>query len=160
FRRILWAYYGTGLGREAAQTALDAARTRPWFAKLGLPSTLPAPAELDPGLRAFMQQAAAFDPLAVAQSVRVPVLTIFGAKDATAPVALGLENLIQAYARGGNQNVTFVLLPNAGHGMELVEGPVECHECAEREMAATHRWNTAPGFFEAMTSWLQKYVLP
>lgn len=159
FRRILWAYYGTGLGRDAAQVALDTARTQPWFSKLGLPPALPSPAELDPVLRTFMQQAAAFDPLAVAQRVRVPVLAIFGAKDSTAPVALGLENLIQAYARSGNRNVEFVLLPNAGHGMQLVTAEVECHECAEREMATTHRWNTAPGFFEAMTSWLQKYVV-
>jgi len=159
YRRIVWAYYGTGLGREAALSALEIARNRQWFSKLGLSPALPTPAELDPGLRAFMQQAAESDPVGIAQRVNVPVLAIFGAKDSTQPVSLGIENLIQAYARAGNRNATFVLLPDGGHGMELVTGGVECHECAEKEMEATRRWNTAPGFFEAMTSWLRKYVL-
>ena len=156
YRRVTWAYFGTGLGRDAAQAALDTYKDRPWFKKLALPPTLSTPDKLDPALRAFMESAAAYDPLAVAQTLKVPVLSIFGAKDSTLPVSSSLQNLIQAYARGGNRRAEFILIPNAGHGMELVTGDVECHDCSEKAMAESGQWNTAPGFFEAMNDWLKR----
>jgi pimeloyl-ACP methyl ester carboxylesterase len=155
YRRVVWAYLGTGLGREAAETATTIAKDRPWFRKLGLPPVVAKPETLDPALREFMRQAATYDPLAVAQSVKVPVLTIFGAKDAIQPTSLSLENLIQAYARGENPSATFALFANAGHGLQVVDTPTECHECSEREMERTHHWNAAPGFFTTMTDWLR-----
>lgn len=160
YRRVVWAYYGTGLGREAAQAALDVAKTRPWFAKQHLAAVLPTLDQLDPGLRAFMRNAAQEDPLAVAAAVKVPVLTIFGAKDGIQPVAIGLENLIQAYARGGNTRASFALFPDAGHGLQVVTEPVECHECAEKALMQTHTWDAAPGFFDLMTRWLKTVAGP
>ncbi|MEO7038955.1 MAG: alpha/beta hydrolase, partial [Candidatus Elarobacter sp.] len=154
YRRVVWAYFGTGLGRDAAESALAIARDRPWFKKLGLSPTLNPPETLDPSLLAFMRQAAHYDPLAIAQAVKVPALVIFGAKDSIAPASLSLENLIQAYARGGNRKASFALFPNAGHGLQVVTAPVECHECSEREMQTTQHWDAAPGFFKLMLDWL------
>jgi uncharacterized protein len=155
YRRVVWAYLGTGLGREAAQAALDAVKTRPWFVKLGLSPTLGTPDSLDPASRQFFRDAATYDPLAVAQAVRVPILSIFGGKDTIAPASLSIQNFMQAYARGGNAKAAFRLFPDAGHGLQVVTTPVECHECSEREMMQTKRWNAAPGFFSTMTDWLR-----
>ena len=154
YRRVVWAYFGTGLGREAAESALSIAKDRPWFKKLGLSPTLNAPESLDPSLRTFMRQSALGDPLAIAQSVTVPVLTIFGEKDSIASASLSLENLIQAYARGKNRNASFALFPNAGHGLQVVTTPTECHECSEQELERTQRWDAAPGLFKLMLDWL------
>ena len=159
YRRVVWAYFGTGLGREAAESALAIAKDRPWFTKLGLAATLSSPDSLEPSLREFMRQAAVFDPLAVAQSVKVPVLSIFGAKDSIAPASLSIENLAQAYARGGAGKATLLLFPDAGHGIQVVTAAAECHACSEREMERTQHWDAAPGFFTAMTDWLQRVVL-
>lgn len=157
FRRVLWAYYGTGLGREAAQTAYAIAKTRPWFAALQLPPAMQSPDQLDPGLRAFMQEAAIYDPLAVAQRVRVPVLYIFGAKDSIVPAAESLENLMQASARG-KVRASFRLFADAGHGLQRVTGARECHECSMKTQMATGVWDVVPGFFDAMKSWLASVV--
>lgn len=155
FRRVLWAYYGTGLGAPAAQSAFDIAKTKSWYKKQQLPPALSRPDQLDPGLRAFMQEAAAYDPLAIVSSLKVPALFIFGARDSIVPVDTSLQNLIQAAGRSGNKSATFLLFPNAGHGLEVVTTPRECHECAEKEMERTQRWNAAPGLFDQMLSWLR-----
>jgi pimeloyl-ACP methyl ester carboxylesterase len=63
--------------------------------------------------------------LVVAQAVKVPVLSIFGGKDAIAPASLSMESLMQAYARGGNVKAAFRLFPDAGHGLQVVTAPVE-----------------------------------
>jgi hypothetical protein len=35
-----------------------------------------------------------------------------------------------------------------------VSTPTECHDCAEKDMLRTGKWNVAPGVFEAMIGWL------
>ncbi len=159
FRRVLWAYYGTGLGREAIQAAMNIVKRDRWYREEGLPQTVPDPDSLDPALRSFMRQAATYDPLAVARSVRVPVLIIYGAKDAVVPAEQSLANLLVAYAAGGNKRVSFAFFPDAGHGLERVATERECHECSERTMAQTGVWDATPGFFTTMDAWLRANVL-
>ena len=58
FRRVVWAYYGTGLGRDAAQAAMDIVKGDRWYKDAKLPDVVADPASLDPELREFMRQAA------------------------------------------------------------------------------------------------------
>lgn len=159
FRRVLWAYYGTGIGREAAQSAMNIVKNDRWYKDAQLPTTVADVGSLDPALREFMQQAETYDPLSVARQVRVPVLSIFGAKDAVVPVSQSLANLIAAYKAGGNTRASFALFADAGHGLERVTSDRECHECAERSMGQGHGWDTVPGFFDLMDAWLEEYVV-
>jgi hypothetical protein len=159
FRRVLWAYYGTGLGREAAQAAMDIVKNDRWYKEEGLPQTVADPGSLDPSLRSFMRQAATYDPLAVARSVRVPVLIVFGAKDAVVPAEASLANLLVAYSAGGNDSASFALFPDAGHGLERVASERECHECSERAMVQSGIWDATPSFFSCMDAWLQANVV-
>jgi len=159
FRRVLWAYYGTGLGREAAQAAMDIVKQDRWYKDEQLPQTVAEPSSLDPGLLSFMRQAATYDPLAVARRVHVPVLVIFGAKDTVLPAEESLANLVIAYSAGGNRTVSFALFPDAGHGLQRVATQRECHECSERTMAQTGVWDAARGFFDVMDTWLQANVV-
>jgi pimeloyl-ACP methyl ester carboxylesterase len=157
FRRVLWAYYGTGLGREAAQSAMNVVKGDRWYKDAKLPDTVAMPDELDAGLRAFMRQAAAYDPLQVARSVRVPVLSVFGAKDSIVPAAESLANLIAAYGAGGNTRASFALFPDAGHGIQRVTAERECHDCSFAALK-DGTWDAAPGFFELMDDWLKRTV--
>ena len=153
FRRVLWAYYGTGYGRDAAQAAHDKAKTRPWFAALKFDAALGTPDTIDPGLREFMRQML-YDPARAAERVTVPVLIVFGAKDSLAPVDDGVARLMLAYARGKNPHVDFAVFPNGGHGLQLVNGESECHECFENDLEAG-RYVPVPGYIERMTAFLR-----
>ncbi|HEY0396680.1 MAG TPA: alpha/beta fold hydrolase [Candidatus Elarobacter sp.] len=153
FRRVLWAYYGTGYGRDAAQAAYDKARTRPWFSALKLDAALGTPETIDPGLREFMRQML-YDPARTAERVTVPVLVVFGAKDSLAPVDDGVARLMLAYARGKNPHVEFAVFANGGHGLQLVSGESECHECFEKDLEAG-RYVPVPGYIERMTAFLK-----
>jgi pimeloyl-ACP methyl ester carboxylesterase len=159
FRRVLWAYYGTGLGRDSAQAAMDIVKNDQWYKEEQLPQIVADPDSLDPALRSFMQQAATYDPLAVARRVHVPVLTIFGAKDAVVPAQESLANLIAAYSAGGNTHASFALFPDAGHGLERVATERECHECSERAMTQSGVWDSVPGFLDLMDAWLRANVV-
>jgi hypothetical protein len=159
FRRVLWAYYGTGLGREAAQAAMDIVKDDRWYKEEALPQTVADLDSLDPGLRSFMREAATYDPLAVARSVRVPVLIIFGAKDSVVPAAESLANLLVAYSAGGNRQASFALFPDAGHGLQRVATERECHECSERAMMQSGVWDATPGFLDRMDTWLRAHVV-
>ena len=154
FRRVLWAYYGTGVGRDAAQAALERAKSRPWFGDLKFDATLGTPETIDPGLREFMRQML-YDPARTAEQVTVPVLVVFGAKDSLAPVGDGVARLMLAYARAKNARAEFAVFPSAGHGLQLVAGDSECHECFEKDLEAG-RYVAAPGYFERMTAFLAR----
>jgi pimeloyl-ACP methyl ester carboxylesterase len=158
YRRVLWAYYGTGTGREAAQSAMDIVKHDRWYKEAQLPDVVSEPDRLDPALRTFMQQAAAYDPLRVARNVHVPVLSVFGAKDSIVPAAESIANLIDAYKAGGNARASFALFPDAGHGIQRVTTQRECHECSF-EALKRGKWDTAPGFLELMDTWLRQNVL-
>jgi uncharacterized protein len=159
FRSVLWAYYGTGLGREAAQAAMDIVKDDRWYKDEQLPQTVPDLASLDPGMRSFMREAATYDPLAIARKVRVPVLIIFGAKDSVVPAQESLANLLVAYGAGGNRHASFALFPDAGHGIQRVTTERECHECSERAMMQSGVWDATPGFFDLMDAWLRANVV-
>jgi hypothetical protein len=152
FRRILWAYYGTGYGRDAAETAYATAKTRPWFAKLKFDPALGTPESIDPGLREFFRQML-YDPARTAERVGAPVLAIFGAKDSLAPVDDGASKLMLAFARGGNRNAAVVVFANGGHGLQLVTGERECHDCSEHDAEAGN-FVPVPGYIERMTAFL------
>ena len=100
-----------------------------------------------------MQEAATYDPLATAATLRVPVLYAFGAKDSIVPAGESLEGLMQASARG-HVAATFLLFPNAGHGLPVVNDATECHECIQKAMLSSGVWDVVPGFLDAMKRWL------
>jgi pimeloyl-ACP methyl ester carboxylesterase len=153
YRRVLWAYYGTGLGKTAVEGVAQQMSSRPWFKKLQFSTEISDVSKLDPGLRASME-AGLYDPVPVAERVKVPSLYIFGAKDSLNPLADSVSNLMIAYSRGANTRASFIVFPDAGHGLEPVTGDVECHSCMESQMNATHSWDVVPGFFERTIAWL------
>ncbi|MDQ6929420.1 MAG: alpha/beta fold hydrolase [Candidatus Eremiobacteraeota bacterium] len=159
YRRVLWAYYGTGLGKQAAEGMAIQMSGRPWFSRLHFTRAIPDVDTLDPGLRAAME-AGVYDPISDVGRVKVPVLYIFGYKDSLGPSDESASNLMLAYARAGNRHADFIIFPNAGHGLQPVVESVECHVCMERALKQTGTWITVPGFFERTIEWLKSQEKP
>jgi pimeloyl-ACP methyl ester carboxylesterase len=152
FRRVVWAYLGTGYGRDAGEAAYAKARTRPWFAALKFAPALGTPDTIDPGLREFYRQML-YDPARTAERVSVPVLVIFGAKDGLAPVDVGVSQLMLAYARGGNKQVAFAVFADGGHGLQLVTTEREDHAASEHA-ATSGGYVPVPGYIDRMVDFL------
>ncbi len=150
YQRVLWTYYGTGLGKRAAQGLTDQLISRPWFQKLGFSAIVPDAASIPTNLH-YETLAGTYDPALRAAKITVPVLSIFGAKDAVVPVAQSVRSLMLAYAAGNNENASFIVYPNAGHGIEPVAETYECHECNDMSKP----WTTVPEFFPDMIAWLK-----
>ena len=164
-RRAILTYFASGKGADSAQAAWRRARGRPWlpaaresdrwFEALAGMETLPPPSALPSDIVDELRRTIAFDPAAVAARVRVPVLNVFGAKDRHIPVEPSVAALQAAFRKGGNPDAKVRVFPDAGHGMQVVDGPAECLRC----MAKAAREGTlivipAPGYHDLLSGWV------
>ena len=148
-RRQLWHVLSTGDGYDAAARALDNARSRPWFAAVNEQSDglLSRPTEAllnDPALRRrqWFRSEVNYDPRIALRALSVPALFIFGDRDALVPVEPSLEVIRQTLTDAGHRTFSIVVFPGADHGMFVT--------------AAEGRKTLAPGYLDAIESWLQK----
>jgi len=162
-RDALIAYWerGEGAARDRARSLWRAALTRPWFdvavrvdplfSRLGRLAAPPAPSQMP---REYFELLAhmRYDPVPAAERVRVPVLHVYGAGDRHLPVEESVRRLRPAYRRAGNRDVTFDVLPRAGHGLQALTADHECVSCPPDSARAS--WRLAPGAAELVDRWL------
>ena len=138
----------TGDNPEAAQAALDKAQGKRW-ASHALPKRVPTAAE-----RATWIQWRHLDgdPLESWGKVTVPVLAVWGEKDASVPVELSARRIEDALRRAGNRDVTVKIFEGANHGLVRPSGV---------RPDTGGRWDWAritPGYMETVVNWVLERV--
>jgi hypothetical protein len=131
-------YRRTQRGWDELQTALTAARERPWFPHLDkfplvLPREAPAwgSADLD------------YDPRPTLERLAVPVLAILGREDESTPSEDTAARIRAALDRASTEDVTIEVLPDADHGLFRVRS------------AAAWDWpRPSPGWVDRMADWI------
>lgn len=107
----VFEYQRTGQGGEELAAELAEAREHPWFHSAGdIPSEI-YPAEEYAWWRSVMD----FDPATVWERVSAPVLVLKGGLDAHSPPDVAEREIDSALRRGGNPQLTFLLIPEGDH---------------------------------------------
>ena len=144
---VLDAYFGylaTGEGRAALIGRLDGIRAGP---------LKPLAEQLDRVLPSKENQpnwqwVATHDPLGPIAALKVPVLLLFGDRDTDHPTALAVTRWREGLAKAGNERVTLMVFPGAGHGIRMREG----HNGPGRPPFAG-------GYAEVQLGWLLRHVV-
>lgn len=89
------------------------------------------------------------DPAAVFETVRQPVLLVYGERDRLVPPARSATVIGEALRRGGNRDVTVQAFPGADHGIFLHESGFRPAKDAERGLL-----QIAPGFQSTVVKWV------
>ncbi|MFZ0549034.1 MAG: alpha/beta hydrolase [Candidatus Promineifilaceae bacterium] len=88
-----------------------------------------------------------FDPAPYITELELPGLWLFGAKDASIPVAQSVENLQAIIDTDGKSNFSYVVFPNGNHGLW------------ESETGSMADWpyirELVPGYYDIMLDWLR-----
>jgi pimeloyl-ACP methyl ester carboxylesterase len=134
--RQYFDYLATGEGFEKLQAMIDANKTTSWYSALQLDRVVPTPAD-----RQYWSWIATYDPASDVEKLSVPVLLMFGGKDAMTPPA-SIDYWSRSLSRS-NANVTVRLFPEAGHGITV--GETGLHDSAAPR---------ASGFWEMAIAWL------
>jgi pimeloyl-ACP methyl ester carboxylesterase len=82
-----------------------------------------------------------YDPVPALERINCPTLALFGERDLLVPVAESAQIFEQAFARGGNRDLTIHTFPNANHRILVGDPP-----------------QFAPGYFAVLTGWLREQV--
>ena len=150
-RRKVWTYAETGIGYASAKSALEAARSKPWynaakaqgddlFGPLLTPQEQAKPGAV--GYRWFRQEAN-YDPVPALKALRVPALFLFGEEDRLVPVGESVA-IIRNVQReeGAKRDFTIRVFPHADHVMySATSGDLE------------------PEYLKTMKAWLEEKVL-
>jgi uncharacterized protein len=116
----------------------------PWFAHFGEDSE----AELR-----FMQGILDYDPVPILESVRCPLLGIWGAGDLLVPAHRSAAVFAAALAKAHNQQFRLEVFPGADHRIAVIE-----HGTGREQVQWSPARRFAPGYLETMTGWLHQSV--
>jgi pimeloyl-ACP methyl ester carboxylesterase len=120
---------------------LDAAsapvREERWYKWLGIPPR-------EHWLWEYYRGTGNFTALASWETVRVPVLLVYGERDQLVPVGESVQKIEGALKRAGNTEYTAILLPRAAHNLTVTPEPGDAFEW----------WRVAPGVPELLTAWV------
>lgn len=101
-----------------------------------------------PWFRSFLE----YDTEPVLESVKCPVLLIFGELDRQVPPEINCEAMVSALERGGNNDYFVRTFPTANHLFQSAEsGSPSEYGTLEKEFV--------PGFLELMSDWIPETVL-
>jgi uncharacterized protein len=147
---VLDAYFGylaTGTHRSQLAARLDglaADQTNP-LSQLAvrLNQVLPSDAH-----RPAWQWVATYDPAPDIARVHCPLLLMFGDRDTDHPTDIAVRRWRAGLAAAGNDQVTLMVFPGAGHGIRMREG-----------FTGTGQAPFAAGYAEAMIGWLWLHVV-
>lgn len=146
YERRLMHWVKTGGGREWLEQAARGPQSKSrWAHLVEFHEKLP---EL-PSSRA--QSFWYFDPMPDYARVRVPMLAVFGDRDAFVPVAKSAQLLEQALQQAGNRDYEIRVLPRAAHGLWETE--------LENGQHAARTRGFHPEYFPTLTRWLQRQGL-
>lgn len=136
-----FGYLGTGEGRPQLITrlaALDGTRLQPLAQQL----SRVVPSEEN---RPNWSWVATWDPAPHIEQLRMPILLMFGDRDTDQPTDLAVTRWREGLAKAGNDRVTVMVFPGAGHGIRV----------GEHSRAAPF----ADGYAEVMLGWLWRHVV-
>ena len=91
---------------------------------------------------------ATYDPLPDIEKVTCPVLLMFGDKDREQPTDIAVERWREGLQKAGNNDVTVMIFPGAGHGIRM-----------GRHHSGAKRPPFADGYWDVMVGWLWRHVL-
>jgi pimeloyl-ACP methyl ester carboxylesterase len=145
----VWHLLSTGEGADAAQAALDRAKSRPWFEALnnqadGLFTRSAGDLVNDRALRnrIWYRSEINYDPRIALRALAVPSLFVFGDRDELVPVDVSASTIREAMARPDHPPFSIVVFPGADHGISLA--------------SADGRRKLAPGYQDAVAQWLRR----
>ena len=111
YEKLLMNWVKTGEGREQIHATSKASMNERWARFVELREDLPE----HPSARS--QKFWYLDPAPELAKLRVPILAIYGSRDAYVPVEKSVVILKESLAKAGNQNASIVILPDAAHGL-------------------------------------------
>jgi len=131
------------------QSELARARQEPWFSSLDrfpliLPRESPAWTDLDID----------YDPVALLERLRIPVLVILGADDELTPAAETARIMRTALESAGNPDYTVRVIPRADHGLWVTSGS---GGAGAPGGSGGHSWlgqRPAKGWVDEMVAWV------
>lgn len=134
-------YLGTGEGRPQLVARLDGLRpTRLRALAEQLDRVLPSEEN-----RPNWSWVATWDPAPHIETLKMPILLMFGDRDTDQPTAVAVARWREGLAKAGNDSVTLMVFPGAGHGIRMSD-------------EHTGRAPFADGYAEAMLGWLWRHV--
>ena len=98
--------------------------------------------------RANWSWVATWDPVPSMARISGPVLLMFGDHDTNHPTAVAVEKWREGLRQAGNEQVTIMVFPGAGHGTRMREG-----------YTGTGRPPFADGYEDLMLGWLWRHVV-
>lgn len=137
-----WRYAATGEGfeayAEARKRSLDA----------GLPEEIFEPAARDDPEWEWTRLNMDYDPVPVLESLRVPLLALFGEEDRNVVVEDNLPAMRAALERGSHRDYELFVVPGADHGLRVVTG--------RDELPLHRRVGFGPSGWARVARWLQE----
>jgi pimeloyl-ACP methyl ester carboxylesterase len=137
---------------QGAQPMLEEARRKRWFEFSSLPSAPPTETELRTWIR---WRNLDLDPTSYWESVKIPVLLIFGERERLVPVDRSVKGIREAFRRAGNTKHTIKVFPGADHQITVALNQT----ASDQPSVAANKGRTiAPGYLDAMTGWLREQL--
>jgi pimeloyl-ACP methyl ester carboxylesterase len=125
---------------------------RPWFEYAG---------RCDRALFDSARRMVEYDPGPAWETVRCPVLAIYGEKDTSLPAEKNQPIIRRGLEVAGNRDVTIKVFPRADHGLRVTEtgGPKEARERSKARRPGDGP-DFTPGYLDLMTDWLAERFGP
>jgi len=137
-------YLATGEGRAAMVTRLEAVKQTRLSPLAGqLEQILPSDEN-----RPNWSWVATWDPVPSIAKVRCPVLLMFGDRDNNHPTEIAVTKWRDGLKQAGNENVTVMVFPGAGHGIRMRDSHT-----------GKGRAPFADGYEDAMVGWVWRHVV-
>lgn len=145
--KVLDAYFhylATGEGRLKLSTRFDSIRlTRLKSLAEQLERILPSE-----GNRSNWSWVATYDPVPHIEKLTCPILLMFGDRDTDHPTELAVKRWREGLKNAGNDRITLIVFPGAGHGIRVREG-----------YTGHGRAPFADGYAESQLGWLWNNVI-
>ncbi len=143
--RIVFPYYATGEGLDAAKAALTLARREPWadlLENFWIYKALPSPEQLQTPTFEFFRRAK-YDPAPNLERVQVPSLLILGAQDVQTPAIPTVRGWMEGFRGKRARLLTVHMFGHEGHALwKMADG--------EPKMRRS--------FWEPLKTWLEHEV--
>ncbi len=140
---IYFRYLATGEGRSELVARMEAARERRWYPLARLDRILPSDET-----RPNWSWVATWDPAPHIARINCPILLMFGDRDTDHPTNAAVQRWQEGLTKAGNDRVTLMVFPGAGHGLRMREGHT-----------GPGRPAFADGYEELMVGWLWRHVI-
>ena len=129
-------YLATGRGRAALIEQIDAVKSEPLYPALDLERVLPSE-----GNRANWAWVATYDPMGAIETMKFPVLLLFGELDAQQPTDEAVARWEEGLTRAGNADWCARVFPGANHFLRVAgEGGGHDAPLAEGLLKFITRW--------------------